>query len=200
MRTVYDRFRLDGTSASGRLLPNDCVGHPAAVGQLRPSACSPAVAGYDCSQGRADIARRRVRCTGTSEGDIRRIEMPAAGVRRPSVGFSARRTGEIYPLRTFAFRECGRSRLGACRRCVVRSSHAETPPRGRGLICSLLVPQCGSGLRPHWERTAQMSVDLPLVSSNVNTPPVSTVNTTWPTYSIVEGPGGTSVGKRINTL
>ncbi len=68
-----------------------------AIGHLRPSVCSPAVAGYDWSQGRADIAHHRVRSTGIPKGDIRRIEMRAAGVRRLSVGFSARRTGAIDP-------------------------------------------------------------------------------------------------------
>src|SRR6267143_1385043 len=45
-----------------------------------------------------------------------------------------------------------------------------------------------------------MSVAVPLVLCSVNVPLVSTVKTTRPTYSVVEGPAGTSVGNRIKTL
>src|SRR6267143_2664249 len=45
-----------------------------------------------------------------------------------------------------------------------------------------------------------MSVAVPLVLCIVNVPLVSTVKTTRPTYSVVEGPAGTSVGNRIKTL
>jgi len=84
-------------SASSANLRFGRRGLNSATGQLRPSACSPAVAVYDWSQGRADIARHRVRHTGFSEGDTRLTGMPAAGGRRPGVSFSARRNSRSLP-------------------------------------------------------------------------------------------------------
>jgi hypothetical protein len=47
---------------------------------------------------------------------------------------------------------------------------------------------------------AQMFVVFPLTSCTVKTPLVSTVKTTRPTCSVVEGPAGMSAGKRMRTL
>ena len=49
-------------------------------------------------------------------------------------------------------------------------------------------------------RAAQMSVLFPLSFTTVVTKLMSTVKTTLPTYSVVDGPAGTSVGKRIRML
>lgn len=65
---------------------------------------------------------------------------------------------------------------------------------------------CSSLLQPqhleanHPDKAAHRSTDFPVVRPSVNTPLVSTVKITRPMKSVVEGPAGTSVGKRINTL
>src|SRR5262245_29569728 len=58
----------------------------------------------------------------------------------------------------------------------------------------------GAG-REYQDKAAQISVVCPLTSCTLKTPVGggATVKTTRPTMSVVEGPGGLSVGKRIRT-
>src|SRR5215468_9362967 len=64
-----------------------------------------------------------------------------------------------------------------------------------------LRKRSGAG-REYQDKAPQISVVFPLISCTLKTPVGggATVKTTRPTMSVVEGPGGLSVGKRIRTL
>jgi hypothetical protein len=61
-------------------------------------------------------------------------------------------------------------------------------------------PATGRRGQDRQDKVAQISIVLPLTPCTVKTPLVSTVKTIRPTFSVVDGPAGTSVGKRIRTL
>ena len=46
----------------------------------------------------------------------------------------------------------------------------------------------------------QMSTDRPAIDVTLKTAFASTVKPTCPTYNVVDGPGGTSVGNRMRML
>src|SRR5205823_4662901 len=56
--------------------------------------------------------------------------------------------------------------------------------------------------RSHYrhDKAAQMSIAFPLCCCRVKVPLLSIVKTRRPTYSVVVGPAGTSVGKRMRML